>query len=136
MLRLHPFADPFLASLEPHLAFVSGLEMATLAGRSPIMFNEGQANPYGHVQFEITKNMRQRMREGVDIVSGYSSDSRASTNIGDDWDDMEWENKVQLKHLRETHVQAKASVKDIVKKDVLCRYEGCAAWIAQVCLYR
>lgn len=110
-------------------AFVSGLEMATLAGRSPIMFNQGQANPYGHVQFEITKNLRQRMREGAEIVSGYSSDSRASTDVGDEWDDLEWEQKVQLKNLRETHVKSTAPVKDLVTKDVMCRYEGCGQWI-------
>ena len=34
-------------------AYVSGLELATLAGRSPIMFNQGQANPYGHVQVSV-----------------------------------------------------------------------------------
>jgi hypothetical protein len=33
----------------------------------------------GHVQFEITKNLRQRFREGVELVSAYSSDSRPST---------------------------------------------------------
>ena len=37
--------------------------------------------------------------------SGYSSDSRASTDVGDDWDDIEWEQKVLLNDLRATHVQ-------------------------------
>ena len=35
----------------------------------------------GHVQFEITKNLRQRFREGVEVVSAYSSDSRPSTVV-------------------------------------------------------
>jgi len=111
-------------------AFVSGLEMATLAGRSPIMFNEGQANPYCHAQFEITKNLRQRIREGVDIMSGYSSDSRASTDVGDDWDDLEWDQKVQLSNFRESHTHSTMSAMSLVKKDVLCEYEGCGSWIA------
>ena len=35
----------------------------------------------GHVQFEITKNLRQRFREGVEVMSAYSSDSRPSTRV-------------------------------------------------------
>jgi len=111
-------------------ALVSGLEMATLAGRSPIMFNQGQANPYGHVQFEITKNLQQRMREGAEIISGYSSDSRASTAVGEDWDSLEWTSKVNLKNLRDTHVQTGRGAKDLIKKDVSCRFTGCTAWVA------
>ena len=83
----------------------------------------------GHVQFEITKNLRQRFREGVEVLSAYSSDSRPSTRVrilistiaadlhktrndlsnplqaGDDWDDLEWESKVELQYLKQTHVQ-------------------------------
>eukprot|EP00960_Hanusia_phi_P056526 763303-Hanusia_phi.AAC.11 len=109
-------------------AYVSGLELAGHVGRSPIMFNEGQANPHGRVQHEVARGLAHRQRGG-DVISTYSSDSRPPSAIGSDWEGMRWDEHVELEDIRAHHEKRNMSPLDLIRKSVLCRHDGCRKWL-------
>ncbi|EKX51158.1 hypothetical protein GUITHDRAFT_103078 [Guillardia theta CCMP2712] len=109
-------------------ALVSGYELAGHVGRSPIMYNEGHANPHGRVQHEVARSFAHRQRD-ADVISTYSSDSRPASAIGSDWEGMTWDEYVELQDIKAHHEKRDVAPLELIRKSSQCQHDGCRKWL-------
>lgn len=111
-------------------AYASGIELGARVGRSPIMLNEGQSNPYGAVQFAAQQQLLSRAKrvvKNMEVVSAYSSDSRPSVQADEDFDVLEWNDAVRLQQLVLHHQgpEQGSTERDVICKTRMCPNEHC-----------
>lgn len=80
-----------------------------------------QANPYGSVQFVSHQQQMMRSKretQGMDVLSGYSSDSRPSVLADGDFENLDWQDQAILLHLSREHQMLTHDVDAIVRKTI------------------
>lgn len=91
-----------------------------------------QSHPYGKVQFEAHKQQLMRVQreiQGLDVISGYSSDSRPSVIADQDFDHLGWEDHARYMHLVQRHQKHTNDVDGVVRKTRKCPNEFCGKHI-------